>query len=298
MPDAVEKRIFLKLPLAIEKLTVTTNDLYSLLRWSSARLVLILLLVSTTGCSLIPNRGGLEQDAFIYAERKTISRAARDAFLDVKTLVPLGAALLFSFGDLDEEVSDWAREDTPIFGSAENAEDVSDILRAALGAETLAVIVATPSGDDPERGGTSRWKRLGVTALAVGLETGTTQSLKALTNRTRPNEEDNRSFPSGHSSNAFVTSTLSNRHLDAVDLAPWAKTSIRASNIVLASATAWARVEAGVHFPSDVLAGAALGTFFGSFIYDAFIGTSGPQRVHLMIGPSENGTRAQIFIPF
>ena len=289
---------FLKLPLVIEKLTVTPNDLYGLLRWSSARLVLVVLVVSTSGCSLMSNQGSLGQDTFSKKGRKTVSQAARDALFDVKTLVPLSAAVLFSFGDLDEEVSDWAREDTPIFGSAENAEDVSDILRAALGAETLAVIVATPSGDDPERGGTSRWKRLGVTALAVGLETGTTQSLKALTNRTRPSEEDNRSFPSGHSSNAFVTSTLSNRHLDAVDLAPWAKTSIRASNMVLASATAWARVEAGVHFPSDVLAGAALGTFFGSFIYDAFIGTSGPQRVQLMIGPSENGTRAQIFIPF
>ena len=276
---------------------MTPNDLYSLLRWSSARLTLLVLLASTTGCALTSNGRGLEQDGFFNVERKTVAQAARNAFLDLKTLLPLSAAVIFSFGDLDEQVSDWARDDTPIFGSEDNAQDVSDILRAALGAETLAVIVAAPSSNDPEQG-PSRWKRLGVTALAVGLETGTTQSLKALTNRTRPNEEDQRSFPSGHSSNAFVTSTLSNRHLDAIDLEPWLKTSIRASNVVLASATAWARVEGGVHFPSDVLAGAALGSFLGSFIYDAFIGTSGPQRFHFMIGPSESGTKAQIFIPF
>ena len=286
-----------KLLLVIGIFTVTPDELYRLLRWSSARLALLVLLVSSTGCGLMSNGGGLEQGASLNTSRKTVSQAARDAFFDIKTLLPLSAAAIFSLGDLDEQVSDWARDDTPIFGSSENAEDVSDILRAALGAETLAIIVATPGSDNSEQE-PSKWKRLGVTALAVGLETGTTQSIKALTNRIRPNEEDRRSFPSGHSSNAFVTSTLSNRQLDALDLAPWAEKSVRASNVLLASATAWARVEAGVHFPSDVLAGAALGSFFGAFIYDVFIGTSGPQRVHLMVGPSENGTRAQIFIPF
>ena len=274
------------------------DNLYSLHRWSSAKLALLVLLTSTTGCSSMSNERRLEQGAFFNVDSKTVSQAARDAFLNVKTLLPLSAAVVFSFGDLDEEVSDWAREDTPIFGSEENAQDISDILRAALGAETLALIVATPNNNDPERGQTSKWRGLGVTALAVGLETATTQSLKSLTNRTRPNEEDNRSFPSGHTSFTSVTSTLSNRQLDAIDLSPLVKKSLRASNVLLASATAWARVEGGNHFPSDVLAGAAIGSFFGNFIYDAFIGSSGRQRFHLMVGPSENGTRAQIFIPF
>jgi membrane-associated phospholipid phosphatase len=34
---------------------------------------------------------------------------------------------------------------------------------------------------------------------------------------------------------------------------------------------AWARVEARKHYPSDVLAGAALGHFLTAFIHDAFL---------------------------
>ncbi len=40
----------------------------------------------------------------------------------------------------------------------------------------------------------------------------------------------------------------------------------------LAVGTSWARVEANAHFPSDVLAGYALGHFISSFIHDAFLG--------------------------
>jgi hypothetical protein len=37
-------------------------------------------------------------------------------------------------------------------------------------------------------------------------------------------------------------------------------------------ATAWARIEAGAHYPTDVLAGAALGNFVSLFVHDAFLG--------------------------
>ena len=37
----------------------------------------------------------------------------------------------------------------------------------------------------------------------------------------------------------------------------------------------WARMEAGVHFPSDTLFSLALGNFIASFVNDAFLG-AGP----------------------
>ena len=41
---------------------------------------------------------------------------------------------------------------------------------------------------------------------------------------------------------------------------------------VIAAGAAWARVEGNVHYPSDVLAGMALGHFVAALINDAFMG--------------------------
>lgn len=57
------------------------------------------------------------------------------------------------------------------------------------------------------------------------------------------------SFPSGHSATAFAFATATSRELPAssVVLVP------------LAGAVAYSRVHTGVHYPSDVVAGATIG---------------------------------------
>jgi len=60
-----------------------------------------------------------------------------------------------------------------------------------------------------------------------------------------------------------------------------------------ATATAWARVEAGKHYPSDVLAGAALAHFVTVFIHDAFLGLPNDEG-HLYILPAEDGVEVQL----
>ena len=56
---------------------------------------------------------------------------------------------------------------------------------------------------------------------------------------------------------------------------------------------AWARVESGAHYPSDVLAGAALGNFTTLFIQEAFdfddsafslVVSPGPEEFSLQVG--------------
>jgi undecaprenyl-diphosphatase len=56
-------------------------------------------------------------------------------------------------------------------------------------------------------------------------------------------------FPSGHASTAFACATV----------LAWASPALRAPAVVLAAAIAWSRVYVGVHWPLDVLGGAALG---------------------------------------
>jgi undecaprenyl-diphosphatase len=57
------------------------------------------------------------------------------------------------------------------------------------------------------------------------------------------------SFPSGHSATAFACATV----------IAWASPRLAVPAFVLAALVAWSRVYVGVHWPLDVLGGAALG---------------------------------------
>ena len=55
----------------------------------------------------------------------------------------------------------------------------------------------------------------------------------------------------------------------------------------LSAGTAWARVEGGVHYPSDVLAGAALGNFTAVLLHDLFLGPPGEEGLQIAVRPLE-----------
>ena len=90
-----------------------------------------------------------------------------------------------------------------------------------------------------------------------------TRATKVITNRQRPfekysfiikrdDESGGHSFPSGHTSSAFCTATsLSLRYRKWYVIAP---------AYIFATSVGWARMYQGVHYPSDVLAGALVGT--------------------------------------
>lgn len=82
---------------------------------------------------------------------------------------------------------------------------------------------------------------------------GTTQALKYVAGRTRPNGEA-KSFPSGHTSSAFATATVLQRHYG------W-KVGIPA--YAFAGYIGASRIQSRKHFLSDVAFGAALGMAAG-----------------------------------
>src|SRR5262249_17814024 len=81
-----------------------------------------------------------------------------------------------------------------------------------------------------------------------------TQVLKTAVGRTRPDGSNDRSFPSGHASNAFTWATIVEHHYG------W-KGGIPA--YAVAAAIGAARVTGGQHYLSDVAAGATLGVIVG-----------------------------------
>ncbi|MCH7509406.1 MAG: phosphatase PAP2 family protein, partial [Proteobacteria bacterium] len=96
--------------------------------------------------------------------------------------------------------------------------------------------------------------------------------LKNWSGRTRPDGSSDSSFPSGHSSVAAVNATLAARNLQSIEMGANYRRAMKIGFGMFAGGTAWARVEANVHFPSDVLVGAAIGHFIAAFINDAFMG--------------------------
>jgi undecaprenyl-diphosphatase len=109
---------------------------------------------------------------------------------------------------------------------------------------------------DRERG--ARWARA---AVAVGFAHACSSAVKAVIRRERPAVEDlphlmatptGLSFPSSHSASSFAAARAYGDLLPSPPL------------YALATLMALSRVHLGVHYPSDVAAGAALGIVAGS----------------------------------
>jgi len=200
--------------------------------------------------------------------KTTTWKAAKDPL----TWVPLAGAAVLSFGDLDEDLSDWAIRESPLFDSESSANDASDNLRDGLAVVAAVTAVATPSGPESGEWMKSKFKGMLVEGSAVALTNGVKNGLKNSTNRERPSGTNDRSFPSGHASSAFSYATLTGRNVDAMNLSPLTKRVLRYSANTAAGVAGWAVIESRKHYPTDVLFGAALGHFLTAVVHDSFMG--------------------------
>ena len=238
------------------------------------------------------------QDAFHPIDLDRVSRAAHDAFFNVNTLAPLAGALVFSVEDLDQRASDWAVKHTTIFGSLRDASEASDDLRAALEIEAVVTALATPSGDTFNEWIVSKGRGVAVELVAASVTDNLTHWLKDNTGRTRPDKSGDRSLPSAHTSEAFAFATLSNRNIDSIRMPQLVRPVIKTGNIVLASGVGWARIEAQRHYPSDVLASAALAHFMTAFIHDAFMNLPEDGEAEFAVFPTDGGMGAGLALRF
>jgi hypothetical protein len=120
---------------------------------------------------------------------------------------------------------------------------IGDATMASLAFGAVALGILFPG--EGRNGWDNFWEEAEVFAVTGIL----TSSIKMLVGRTRPGG-GSRSFPSGHTSAAFAAATL----IDATSDGSFAVPAYG-----LAALTGYSRVEARRHYPSDVLAGAAIG---------------------------------------
>ena len=215
--------------------------------------------------------------------------AAKRALLDPGTWAPAAGAVVLGAGGFDRRISNWTVDHTPIFRSPDSADSMSTDLKSGLRMAAIGTALATPSGSGVGEWLPSKVKGLAVEWGASAATTLATTGLKDAVGRGRPNGDGNSSFPSSNASESFAAATLTARNLDSIEMPGGLRTGLQVGAYSAAGLSAWARVEAGVHYPSDVLAGAALGHFLGSFIHDAFLGLPDGRGPEIEVVPLAKG---------
>jgi membrane-associated phospholipid phosphatase len=243
----------------------------------------------TSACASLPDGSRWGASATFAPGWRHVGNAAVDAARNPWVWAPLAGAAVLQVDAWDEDLSQWARDETPVFGSEGSAQDWSDGLRDAAVAGYVATLLATPSGavDGDWFAAKARGGAVGLGAFAA--TAGVTTGLKSLTSRGRPNGVDDESFPSGHASTAAVFDTLTVRNLQSVGVSPTMRTTLEIGAGAVTAGTAWARVEAGEHYPSDVLVGVALGNFMGAFFTEAFLGHEPASHLAFSAEPLRGG---------
>lgn len=219
----------------------------------------LLIAFQITGCSNLS-----------FPDSQRWQQAASDSFRDPKTFVPLIASAILAVEDYDEQLLRKAVKDKPVFGDSEDPGDRSD--DGLLFMQVMAMGTALLGENDRQTGNTY-WNRSWISAtsqLSAGL---VADVLKNTTDRKRPDNSNFKSFPSGHSTQAFAAAAVAQRNLKNTSLSKNALLWTDVGLTSVASLTAWARVEANRHWPTDVFFGAALGNFIAGTIYQAMLGS-------------------------
>lgn len=110
---------------------------------------LFLLALACAGCGTLPSGRGWGQDATWTPGWERVRAAAWKNAVDPWTWAPLAGAAVLQIGNMDQRISDWARDETPVFGSTQHAEDAAGTWRSASGDLWIASVLATQSGDSP-----------------------------------------------------------------------------------------------------------------------------------------------------
>lgn len=182
------------------------------------------------------------------------------------------------------------------------AADVSDVLVLTLMAAPVGLAIATP-------GSRQSWTVAAMYGEVFLLGNGLVELLKGVTNRARPyayNDDPNipdelrlevktrRAFPSGHTANAFAAAVFFSSVYAKLHPASSARTWVWAGSLTAAATTGYVRYQAGRHYPTDIIAGAIIGSLVGW----------GVPKLHkvaganLTIAPSEGGTAVGVMLRY
>ncbi len=233
---------------------------------------LSLLLLNLAGCAEAPLRGWGSQVTTSPGWEK-FKHATVNAVKDPGTWVPAVGAVLMLASGRDEELTQEAIRESRVYGSMKEAADASDEHAGLLDKLFIASMLATSR--DEKAWLDSKAKGIFAEVLIVNTSILTTSVLKKAVKRREPYDEldhvEYEAFPSHHGMPAFTRASLIRRNLRYSAVNDFSRYSLVTASYLLASSSAYGRIESGLHHFSDQLAGAALGNFLGLVLFDTFV---------------------------
>ncbi|MGH8228087.1 MAG: phosphatase PAP2 family protein [Steroidobacteraceae bacterium] len=152
----------------------------------------------------------------------------------------------------------------------------------------IATVLLTPSGDVGGDWLLDKAKGYLVNLAAATTAIESTTLLQHVVRRERPNGANDHSFPSDHSAASAVYTRLATLNLREIPVSGGTREALDVGLHALSFATAWARVEGGWHYPSDTLAGMAIGNFCAVLFTESFMGLDSG-REQLAFSPLPGG---------
>jgi hypothetical protein len=194
-------------------------------------------------------------DSLVFQDKSTLPRPSLDHYLKglKHTYNETSLAYLSAATGLGLAIRPFEKEISAAFGKQDKdllskAPDKFGGTLTVVGASLLTYLL----------GNITKNPQLTNTGLVLLEAVATTQvltlAIKHLANRARPNGENDYSFPSGHASGMFTAAAV-------VDARYGWKAGMPA--YLVAGFVGYSRIRMQKHFPTDVIAGAALGTIMG-----------------------------------
>jgi len=210
----------------------------------------------------LPRRQGNFIKNALGDQKTILTSPARLKRTDLKWVVPFGVALT-ALMVTDRKTSKWVARSGDLSGLSHGASYAGG-LYATAGFATGLYLIGGATND-------ARLKKTGKLAFEALLGTGVVIGvLKQTTRRMRPNAvagsgdffgEGGRSFPSGHSSNAWAVATVIASEYKEKKL-------VRYGAIAAAIIISMSRYTGRAHFISEVVVGSAIGIGIGRFVYN------------------------------
>ncbi|MDR0306885.1 MAG: phosphatase PAP2 family protein [Chitinispirillales bacterium] len=236
------------------------------------------------GCSSRVFKANGFEDPKVLPEKSRIGASLKDALFDPYIGITTAALIAVAASGKDKQISSRATKSTPVFGSIENARTASDIfVVTSAGIAAAAYFVKYFPLDEAADRGCPLQTEFGIppnlyapvaaaeaAVVSGALTLGTTEVLKRTTRRLRPDSTNTLSFPSAHTAAAAAANGYSIRTISGMSLPKTYSYPVYGTLTALTLATAWGRVEGAKHYPTDILAGALIGTFLVNASYKAF----------------------------